>query len=80
MALLINGRQATPVVSSGHPIAVRVASDATYTYVGEAAVGAAESDAVWRIQRVDSSGNVTWADGNANFDNVWVNYASLTYS
>jgi hypothetical protein len=55
-------------------------------YRGEAAPGTATSAALWRIRRLDidnaSKGDVatTWADGNANFDNVWDNRASLTYS
>lgn len=54
-------------------------------YKGEAAVGSATSDAVWRIQRItlsDISDDVIiqWADGDSNFNNVWDNRASLTYS
>lgn len=58
-------------------------ASATVTYVGAAAAGASESDAVWQISRLTTSGSVLtvqWADGNTNFDNNWANRASLTYS
>jgi hypothetical protein len=55
----------------------------TTTYVGQASVGSDISDSVWRIKRILVSGTETiieWADGDSNFDNVWNNRASLTYS
>lgn len=54
---------------------------ANVTYVGKAASGSSESDAVWQIQRIDESSGmeITWADGDQLFDNVWNNRASLTY-
>lgn len=52
-------------------------------YKGEAAVGSAESSAVWRIRRIvigsDSDVTETWAAGTASFDKVWADRASLTY-
>lgn len=57
-------------------------SSAGIIYLGEAEEGSLTSDAVWRIRRIDYSSGVTilWADGNANFDNVWNDRTSLTYS
>jgi hypothetical protein len=58
-------------------------ANTTTTYVGEAAVASATSAAVWKIQRlVCSNGDltITWADGNVNYDNIWDNRASLSYS
>ena len=51
-------------------------------YLGHAEPGASTASAVWRVKRIDTSSGVTtaWADGNANFDNVWNNRASLSYS
>ena len=51
-------------------------------YVGEADAGSLQADAVWRIKRINTTTGVviTWADGNTNFDNVWNNRASLSYS
>lgn len=53
------------------------------TYVGEADPGTATSTAGWRIKRLTETGPdvaVAWADGDANFNNVWTNRASLTYT
>jgi len=54
------------------------------TYYGFCAMGsyASTSAAIWRVFRlsdVDGEGK-TWADGNANFDNIWSNRAALSYS
>lgn len=56
----------------------------TVLYRGEADPGTATSSAFWRIRRItlNSEGDAIteWADGNANYDNVWDNRASLSYS
>lgn len=53
-------------------------------YLGDASVGSATSGSVWRIQKLvfttAGSVTITFADGNTNFDNVWDNRASLSYS
>lgn len=53
-------------------------------YSGRAPMGSAKSAAVWQIKKyVYSSGqlvDVQWADGNADYDNVWNDRVSLTYS
>lgn len=52
-------------------------------YRGEAVVGSSESSPVWRIRRVTIVNNdVTelWAGGTANFDKVWANRLSISYS
>lgn len=57
--------------------------DATLTYVGKANPGSDTDQNVWQIQRILVVGSETvieFADGNAEFDNVWDNRASLTYS
>lgn len=53
------------------------------SYKGEAAPGASTSAAQWRIAKITTTGNdidITWADGNTGFDNIWDNRASLSYS
>lgn len=55
------------------------------TYLGRATIGSSTSSAIWQIQKIDESGTpittvITWADGNSNFDNVWSNRTSLTYT
>lgn len=55
----------------------------TVTYFGYAAVGSANSSAVWKIKRMTVSLKITtvvYADGDTNFDNIWDNRASLSYS
>lgn len=54
-------------------------------YKGIAQAGATTSTANWQIRRFnyDGSDNLThidWADGDTDFNNVWDNYASLSYS
>jgi len=53
------------------------------TYAGQAQAGTLPSAAGWRIRRLTESGGdviVEWADGDAAYDNVWDDRASLTYS
>lgn len=56
-------------------------------YIGEALPGTTTATASWRIQRIifTQAGNtedvsITWADGNALFDNVWNDRLALSYS
>jgi hypothetical protein len=56
---------------------------ASLIYIGEATTGASDSSPLWRIRRLQLSGTVTsiqYADGDTQFDNVWSNRASLSYS
>lgn len=53
-------------------------------YKAEAVPGSLETDAVWRMYKIEVSpvdGDVieTYADGNADFDNVWANHLTATY-
>lgn len=55
----------------------------TLIYIGESAVGASESDAIWRIKRITISGSLTkieYAEGSAKWNSVWNDRASLIYS
>lgn len=62
-------------------LATRQDEGATYLYLGYAEIGSDESDNVWRISRftLANVSGMQWADGDANYDNVWDNRASLTY-
>jgi len=66
------------------PRALQLDEVGTLTYVGEADPGSATSAAVWRIKRIDESGNpeviIKWAGGNDTYNKVWDNRLSLTYS
>ncbi len=58
-------------------------TDSNNIYTGFAAAGSATSSASWKIQKVSTVGAVvttTYADGNLNYDNIWDNRASLSYS
>ena len=55
----------------------------TTFYIGEAQPGELTSAASWRIKRVVFTGDdssTKYADGDVNFDNIWDNRASLSYS
>lgn len=62
------------------PTTLRMEDTGTYIYIGTAVPGSSESDAVWKICRLDTSSNKLWADGNALYDNVWSDRAVLNYS
>lgn len=53
-------------------------------YQGQANPGTLKSEAKWQIKKFTYvGGNITdiqFADGNTNFDNIWDNRASLSYS
>lgn len=57
-------------------------ASATITYVGEALPGVSAATASWRIKRLDSTSGllVTWAEGDSDFDKVWDDRASYSYS
>jgi hypothetical protein len=66
------------------PLAVQLDEDGNISYFGEADPGSSTSASVWRIRKIDESGDpeliVTWAGGNRNFDKIWDNRLSLTYT
>lgn len=67
--------------NSGLAMELDVAS-ATVTYFGEAEAGSATSGALWRIRKLTTTGDdlsIKWADGDALFNNVWDDRASLSY-
>jgi hypothetical protein len=72
------------LLSNADDCAKRIDWDsASVLYTGWAAAGAAESAGAWKIRRRTFSGDDfvdEWADGNTDFDNVWNNRTSLSYS
>jgi hypothetical protein len=65
------------------PLALELDEVGSFTYIGEALPGSPTAASVWRIQRLEEVGEdsiIIWADGNSNFDNVWDNRLSLSYS
>jgi len=62
---------------------------ATVTYIGKARPGSdtveGTADDRWQIKKIDTTDEndqkvPVWADGNDNYDNIWDNRASLSYS
>jgi hypothetical protein len=54
-------------------------------FIGEAPPGSSTSAPVWRIRQIvyvpgPNPSQIIWADGDTNFDNIWDNRASLSYS
>ena len=52
-------------------------------YFGYADAGSLSSNPSWRVKKIEISGLVsitTYADGNTNFDNIWDNRLTLSYS
>lgn len=79
------GNPDNPINTQSPNYAVLVREDSVDTnieYVGYAAIGSLSSAAVWQIKRVDITTGTTidWADGNDNFDNIYDNRESLSYS
>ena len=63
-------------------LATKVTVVGSVTYVGLAAPGTSQATAKWQALKIDEGvGAVsTYADGNANFDNVATDLTSLSYS
>lgn len=67
------------VVSS---TALKLTESGTSTYVAIAPMGSSQASAVWQAKKIDESSGlvITWADGNADFDNVATDLTALSYS
>lgn len=58
-------------------------ADAATTYIGKALLGTVTSDNKWQIKKISVDENVTtisFANGDDDFNQIWDNRASLTYS
>jgi len=56
--------------------------DSNLEYIGNAEPGTSDSSASWQIKRVDTTSGtiILFADGDADFDNVWDDREGLSYS
>lgn len=64
-------------------MSIKMTVDGDITYIGYAAPGTATTAAQWQAIKIDETGGnmrMTWADGNAAFDNVVTDLTALTYS
>lgn len=88
--LLVQGREIEHRASEGsaHEVQMesfskRVEKIFEETFIGFAEPGSETSEAKWQIRRIsfDSNGNLSqrFAQGDVEFDNVWDDYASLSY-
>jgi len=66
----------------GKKYALKMTTAGSVDYVAEADTGTAFATPLWRAKKVDSTTGIviTWADGNANFDNSATDLTALTYS
>lgn len=59
-------------------------SDGKAIFIGLADPGSAKNAASWQIRKITYSGfavtDIQFADGDANFDNVWDDRSGLSYS
>lgn len=78
-----NGQRVNASEIIAENFSFRIDTQASVQYIGLAAIGSLNSQAVWQILRITTSGTVQtgeYADGNDNFDNIWDNRAALSYS
>jgi hypothetical protein len=63
-------------------LATKITQVGTITYIGKAPIGTAQATAGWQAKKIDTTTGVviTWADGNANYDNVATDLTLLSYS
>lgn len=63
-------------------LTIRLVEDGTTMYIALAKPGTATTDAYWQCIKLDTSAGVvlTYADGDADFNNTANNLASLSYS
>lgn len=59
---------------------IKVVESGGYTYFCFAKPGTTEATAKWRVFRLDSTGNLLYADGNANYDNAATDPTALNYT
>ena len=81
----VGGQGQTDIDEERYTTAIAYDASNNPIYVGEALEGTAKSAASWRIKKLtwDANGNCTdlqWADGNDNFDNIWDNRTTYSYS
>jgi len=63
-------------------LAIKVTESGSLTYIAFAPPGTAQATASWRVMKIDETSGmvITWADGDASFDNVATDLTALSYS
>lgn len=82
---LENGYVTARVTGKVTPEAIQIDDKSTnkVAYFGYAVVGSLTSAAVWKMFKTTDSATGTtllYADGNSDYDNIWDDRVSLTYS
>lgn len=70
------------LISQAPEQAIKVTTVDSSVYIGTATIGTEQSSAAWQAKKITTSGTtttVTWADGNANYDNIATDLTALTY-
>lgn len=89
MAIIVDNFSGTPLEGKGERIELDYAgrTDGQPVYVGFAPPGELPDQRIWKIMFLEydgfPTGNLirrTWADGNTNFDNIWTDRLTLSYS
>jgi hypothetical protein len=86
VAVSIEQDISNPIPVSGVTLKLKLILEeisSSLSYLGEAVPGTLDSDALWRISKIETISGVTtvsFADGDASFDNIWDDRATLTYS
>lgn len=74
----------TAQIQTAKAMALKVTVSGSITYIGIAKVGTTQATAKWQCKKIDASVSnttvITWADGDAEFDNVATDLTALTYS
>jgi hypothetical protein len=63
--------------------AKKITTSGDFTYIATAPIGTAQATAGWQVKRIETSGSdtiITWADGDAEFNNVATDLTALSYS
>lgn len=70
------------LVTTPKAYATKITVAGTISYIAKAEPGTLYSTAAWQVQKVDETDGtiITWADGNANFDNTATDLTALSYS
>lgn len=76
-----NGKSKVAVTSEDDASGLIVdQASSTVIYLGEGLFGALTSEAKWKIKKIDLSSGVVITAASNDFDQIWDNRASLTYS
>lgn len=63
-------------------MSLKMETSGSVKYIAIAKPGTAQSEAKWQCKKLDTTSGlvITWADGNADFDNTADSLSSLTYT